>query len=76
MRDAMNAQVHSWKHPDLVCVSATQGSAHRARSGDKVKRAAHAQAARDWLAFIRSPESLKIFAGYGFKPYVQGTNPP
>ena len=30
-----------------------------------------AAAAREWLAFIRSPASLAIFEGYGFKPYVE-----
>jgi molybdate transport system substrate-binding protein len=45
-------------------------------AGAVVKGAAHAQAARDWLGFIRSPESLQIFAGYGFKPYVDGAKTP
>ena len=44
--------------------------------GAAAKGAAHPQAARDWLSFIRSPESLRIFAGYGFKPYVKGTKTP
>ena len=40
-------------------------------AGAEVKGAAHAAAAREWLAFIRSPASLAIFEGYGFKPYVE-----
>lgn len=28
MRNAMNAQIWSWKHPDFIAVSATHGSAH------------------------------------------------
>lgn len=30
MRNSMNAQVWSWKHPDFLCVSATHGTAHLA----------------------------------------------
>lgn len=30
MRNAMNAQIWSWKHPDFLAVSATHGSAHYA----------------------------------------------
>ena len=45
-------------------------------AGALVKGAAHEQAARDWLDFIRSPESLQIFAGYGFKPYMEGGKAP
>ncbi|MHB8283060.1 MAG: substrate-binding domain-containing protein [Caulobacteraceae bacterium] len=32
--------------------------------------AAHPQAARLWLDFIHSPAALKIFEGYGFRPYA------
>ncbi|HEY1930170.1 MAG TPA: substrate-binding domain-containing protein [Caulobacteraceae bacterium] len=39
-------------------------------AGAQVKGAAHPQAARLWLDFIRSPEALRIFERYGFKPYV------
>jgi ABC-type molybdate transport system substrate-binding protein len=39
-------------------------------AGAMVKDAPHAEAARIWLDFIRSPEALGIFARYGFKPYV------
>jgi hypothetical protein len=30
MRNAMNAQIWSWKHPDFIAVSATHGTAHLA----------------------------------------------
>lgn len=30
MRNSMNAQIWSWKHPDFIAVSATHGSAHLA----------------------------------------------
>lgn len=30
MRNSMNAQIWSWKHPDFIAVSATHGSAHMA----------------------------------------------
>lgn len=33
------------------------------------KDAPHPEAAKRWLDFIRSPQALAIFAGYGFKPY-------
>ena len=38
-------------------------------AGAAVKGAAHPKAAKAWLAFIQSPQSLAIFARYGFKPY-------
>ena len=38
-------------------------------AGAMVKDAPHEEAARTWLAFIRSPTALKILEGYGFKPY-------
>jgi molybdate transport system substrate-binding protein len=41
-------------------------------AGATVKGAAHPEAARKWLDFIRSPEGLAIFERYGFKPYVEG----
>ena len=40
-------------------------------AGALVKAAPHPEAAKAWLDFIRSPEALKIFARYGFKPYTQ-----
>lgn len=36
MRNSMNAQVWSWKHPDFLCVSATHGSAQFALYDDLV----------------------------------------
>jgi ABC-type molybdate transport system substrate-binding protein len=42
-------------------------------AGAVVKGAAHADASRLWLAFIRSPEAMRIFAIYGFAPYTSGT---
>lgn len=36
MRNSMNAQVYSWKHPDFLCVSATHGSAHLALYDDYI----------------------------------------
>ena len=41
-------------------------------AGAMVKGAAHPEAARAWLAFIHSPEALKIFSRYGFRPYAGG----
>jgi molybdate transport system substrate-binding protein len=38
-------------------------------AGAVVKGAAHKDAAVKWLAFLKSAEGAKIFAGYGFKPY-------
>jgi molybdate transport system substrate-binding protein len=39
-------------------------------AGAEVTGAAHPQAARAWLDFIRSPEALHIFERYGFKAYA------
>ena len=41
-------------------------------AGALVKGAAHEDAGKAWLAFIRSPTALKIFESYGFKPYQGG----
>ncbi|KWF85551.1 glycine/betaine ABC transporter substrate-binding protein [Burkholderia diffusa] len=38
-------------------------------AGALVKNAPHPEAARAWLAFIRSPEAFRIFARYGFGQY-------
>jgi ABC-type molybdate transport system substrate-binding protein len=38
-------------------------------AGALVSGAAHVAAANAWLTFIRSPASIKIFEGYGFKRY-------
>jgi molybdate transport system substrate-binding protein len=40
-------------------------------AGAQVKGAPHPEAAQAWLDFIHSPEALKIFERYGFKPYTQ-----
>ncbi|WP_298425740.1 substrate-binding domain-containing protein [Rhodoblastus sp.] len=42
-------------------------------AGAVVKGAPHPQAAKQWLDFIKSPESLAIFEKYGFKPYAGDT---
>jgi ABC-type molybdate transport system substrate-binding protein len=39
-------------------------------AGAEVSGAAHADAARLWLSFIRSAAALAIFERYGFKPYT------
>lgn len=36
MRNSMNAQIWSWKHPDFIAVSATHGSAHLALYDDHI----------------------------------------
>ena len=38
-------------------------------AGAEVRSAAHPEAAKQWLEFIRSPEALQIFERYGFKRY-------
>jgi molybdate transport system substrate-binding protein len=38
-------------------------------AGAQVADAAHPQAAKAWLAFLRGPEALAILGRYGFKPY-------
>jgi ABC-type molybdate transport system substrate-binding protein len=40
-------------------------------AGAEVKGAAHLEAARLWLSFIRSPAALSIFERYGFKPFTR-----
>ena len=42
--------------------------------GAVVKGAPHPEAAKMWLAFIQSPQSLAIFEKYGFKPYKGAAN--
>ena len=39
-------------------------------AGAAVTGAAHLTAAQAWLAFLRSPPALAIFARYGFQPYM------
>jgi molybdate transport system substrate-binding protein len=38
-------------------------------AGAEVRGAAHPEAAKQWLEFIKSPEALNIFERYGFKRY-------
>ena len=38
-------------------------------AGALVTGASHPEAGKMWLAYIRSPDALKIFERYGFKPY-------
>jgi molybdate transport system substrate-binding protein len=40
-------------------------------AGAQVAGAAHPQAAKAWLDFIQSAEALRIFEGFGFKPYKE-----
>ena len=63
-------------HPIAAVTIPPEHNTTEIYAGAAVKGAAHSQAARDWLDFIRSPESLRIFASYGFKPYVEGTKAP
>jgi ABC-type molybdate transport system substrate-binding protein len=44
-------------------------------AGAVVRGSAHAQAARSWLRFLRSPEALAIFERYGFEPYRPRARP-
>ncbi len=43
-------------------------------AGAVVSGALHADAARLWLAFIRSPQALSILGRYGVKPYTPSTS--
>jgi ABC-type molybdate transport system substrate-binding protein len=43
-------------------------------AGAMTTHAPHAEAARQWLDFIRSPAALTIFERYGFKPYQANAN--
>jgi len=40
-------------------------------AGSVVKGAIHVDAAKKWLAFLKSPEALKIFESYGFEAYAR-----
>lgn len=53
------------EHVDIPAAQNTTG----AYAGAVVKGSAHADAARTWIAFLKSPEAAKIFTGYGFRPY-------
>ena len=56
---------HPIAHVDIPA----RDNARAIYGGAMVKGAAHPGAAKAWLAFIVSPAALKIFQGYGFKPY-------
>jgi ABC-type molybdate transport system substrate-binding protein len=40
-------------------------------AGALVKGAAHADATKAWLAFLKSPDAVAIFRSYGFEPYTR-----
>ena len=44
-------------------------------AGAAVKGAAHPDAAKAWLTFIKTPTAVKIFEGYGFKAYSGYASP-
>jgi len=54
-------------HVDIPDAQNTSG----VYAGGVVKGAAHADAAKKWLDFLKSPEATKIFSGYGFSPYTR-----
>jgi ABC-type molybdate transport system substrate-binding protein len=53
------------EHVDIPDAQNTTG----VYAGGIVKGAAHADAAKKWLDFLRTPEAVAIFARYGFQPY-------
>lgn len=53
------------EHIDIPAAQNTTGI----YAGGVVKNAAHRDAAAMWLAFLKSPEAVKIFESYGFKRY-------
>jgi molybdate transport system substrate-binding protein len=57
---------HPLEHVEIPAKQNTSG----VYAGALVRNAPHAQAARDWLEFLRSPQSLAIFKRYGFEAYV------
>jgi len=54
-------------HVDIPAAENTTGI----YAGAIVKGAPHATAARKWLAFLQSPEALRIFEIYGFQAYTR-----
>ena len=58
---------HPIEHVDIPAALNTTGI----YAGAVVKGAAHPEAARAWLAFLTSPQALKIFERYGFQAYKQ-----
>ena len=55
------------EHVDIPAAQNTTGI----YAGAVVKGAAHADAAKKWLAFLRSPAAVKIFKSYGFHAYTR-----
>jgi len=58
---------HPIEHVDIPASLNTTGI----YAGAVVKGAAHADAAKTWLAFLTSPDALKIFESYGFQAYTR-----
>lgn len=56
---------HPIEHVDIPAALNTTG----VYAGAVVRRAAHPDAAKKWLAFLTSPAALKIFETYGFEAY-------
>jgi ABC-type molybdate transport system substrate-binding protein len=55
------------EHVDIPAALNTTGI----YAGAAVKGAAHADAAKKWLAFLKSPGAVKIFESYGFQAYTR-----
>jgi ABC-type molybdate transport system substrate-binding protein len=55
------------EHVDIPAALNTTGI----YAGALVKGAAHADAAKAWLAFLKSPDAVAIFRSYGFEPYTR-----
>jgi ABC-type molybdate transport system substrate-binding protein len=55
------------EHVDIPAALNTTGI----YAGAVVKGAAHADAANKWLAFLTSPDAVKIFESYGFQAYTR-----
>jgi molybdate transport system substrate-binding protein len=53
------------EHVDIPAAQNTTGT----YAGAVVKGSAHIDAARKWLAYLKSPGAVKIFTGYGFEAY-------
>lgn len=58
----------------MVSIPASQNVAADYEAAE-VRGAPHAQAAREFLAFLRSPQARAIFASYGFGPPLIGGKP-
>ncbi len=57
---------HAISHVDIPAAQNTTAI----YAGGVAAHAPHPEAAQRWLAFIRSPQGLKIFEQYGFRPYT------